>query len=130
MGKYDYDKPLTSQEVMNIERNRDIVKRSLKQINENPNLADGMPMPTTPMSSQEVMTMVHNIKLLECERKKMAPFYNRNENYNKASESNDNSKEYTDTEGMIALIKLFVILGILCFMFFKLGGFSAFLPIP
>lgn len=117
MGKYDYDKPLTSQEVMNIERNRDIVKRSLKQINKNPNLADGMPMPTTPMSSQEVTTMVHNIKLLECERKKMAPFYDRNENYNKASESGE--YHYVDTEELLADLFIIIIIILIVIFIFK-----------
>lgn len=98
MGNYNYHKPLTSQELRNIEHNRNRVRLEMQMMNMNSNIdtsaVDYMPMPTTPMTSQEVRTMVHNYNRLKSTREQMN-LWNGNSNNNRQSNTNSNSNNDT-----------------------------------
>lgn len=119
MGNYNYHKPLTSQELRNIEHNRNRVRLEMQMMNMNSNIdtsaVDNMPMPTTPMTSQEVRTMVHNYNRLKSTREQMNLWNgNNNGQPNNSSDSNtnhSNSAYWSVGDKIIYLVGISLMIG-------------------
>lgn len=69
MPEYNYNRPLTSAERTTIHNNRVRLALELKNNGVDPDLANYMPIPTTPMSGVEIRTMAMNTKILQEEAK-------------------------------------------------------------